>query len=87
MSCRCPYFILHGGYDVLGVRQADKVYQYAKSKGVDVILKYLSEDETGADHCHHDNPTIGQKYMADWLAGLFGIDEKAQLAKTLRPIF
>lgn len=86
-NMKCPYFILHGGYDVLGVKQAEKVYEYAKSKGVDVTLKYMSEDETGADHCQHDNPTIGQEYMADWLAGLFGIDEKTQLEKTLRPIF
>ena len=39
-----------------------------KSKGVDVTLRFVTEDETGAEHCQHDNPTIGQELMADWLA-------------------
>jgi len=73
---RCPYLIVHGGFDVLGVAQAARVHDYAKSKGVNVTLRVLSEDETGADHCQHDNPTIGQEIMADWLKGQFGIDER-----------
>jgi hypothetical protein len=76
-NMRCPYLIVHGGFDVLGVAQASRVYEYAKSKGVDVTLRLLSEKETGADHCQHDNPTIGQEMMADWLADRFGIDERA----------
>jgi pimeloyl-ACP methyl ester carboxylesterase len=72
---RCPYLIVHGGFDVLGVAQAARVHDYAKSKGVKVTLRVLSEDETGADHCQHDNPTIGQEIMADWLQDQFGIDE------------
>jgi hypothetical protein len=31
------------------------------AKGVDVTLRLVSEDETGAEHCQHDNPTIGQE--------------------------
>jgi hypothetical protein len=83
---RCPYLVVHGGYDVLGVRQANQVYEYAKSKGMDVTLEFLGEDETGADHCQHDNPTIGQEIMADWLVDVFGIDERELLTKTLRPL-
>lgn len=56
----CPYLIVHGGYDVLGVDQAQKVYDYAKAHGVDVTLRLVSEEETGAEHCQHDNPTLGQ---------------------------
>src|SRR3546814_1001899 len=37
-NMRCPYLILHGGHDVLGVDQARKVYDYARRKGVDVTL-------------------------------------------------
>lgn len=73
---RCPYLIVHGGYDVHGVQRANKVYDYAKSKGVDVTLKFVTADETGADHCQHDNPTIGQELMLDWLADRLGIDER-----------
>ena len=72
---KCPYLICHGGSDVLSVQQATKVYDYASANGVDVTLRLIEEEETGAEHCQHDNPTLGQEYMADWLADRFGIDE------------
>lgn len=72
---RCPYLIVHGGYDVLGVDQAQKVYDYAKAHGVDVTLRLVTEEETGAEHCQHDNPTLGQELINDWLADRFGIDQ------------
>lgn len=74
---RCSYLIVHGGYDVLGVNQAQKVYDYAKANGVDVTLDLIGEEETGAEHCQHDNPTLGQERVNDWLAERFGIDERA----------
>jgi pimeloyl-ACP methyl ester carboxylesterase len=80
-NMKCPYLIVHGGHDVLGVAAAQKVADYARAKGVDVTLRFVTEDETGADHCQHDNPTIGQELMMDWLAGVFGIDER-QLRKS-----
>jgi pimeloyl-ACP methyl ester carboxylesterase len=83
---KCPYLIVHGGFDVLGVDQATKVYDYAKSKGVDVTLRFLTEEETGADHCQHDNPTIGQEVLADWLADRFGIDQRALGKLALNPL-
>ena len=46
---KCPYLIVHGGHDVLGVAAARRVADYAKSKGVDVTLRFVTEDETGAD--------------------------------------
>jgi hypothetical protein len=44
---------------------------------VDAELVVVSEEQTGADHCQHDNPTLGQEIMADWLVDRFGIDERA----------
>ena len=76
---KCPYFILHGGYDVLTMSAATKAYDSAKANGVDVTLRFLTPEETGAEHCQHDNPTIGQEVMADWLADRFGIDQRALL--------
>ncbi|HVA37020.1 MAG TPA: alpha/beta hydrolase [Candidatus Dormibacteraeota bacterium] len=76
---RCPYLIVHGGYDVLGVSRATTVYEYAKAHDVDVTLKFMSAEETGAEHCQHDNPSIGEEYMFDWLADRFGIDQRALL--------
>ena len=73
---KCPYLVLHGGHDVLGVENSRTVYEYAKSKGVKVTLRLTSEEETGAEHCQHDNPTLGQELMIDWLADLFRIDQR-----------
>ena len=84
-NMRCPYLIVHGGHDVLSVEQAEKVYEHAKESGVDVTLKLFSEEETGAEHCQHDNPTIGEEYMFDWLADRFGIDQRELLARDSRP--
>ncbi|MFM1879932.1 MAG: hypothetical protein RLZZ344_166 [Pseudomonadota bacterium] len=76
---RCPFLVMHGGHDVLTVSQAQKVYDYGKARGKDVTLRLLSEEETGAEHCQHDNPTIGQEILGDWLADRFGIDQRALL--------
>jgi len=84
---RCPFLVLHGGHDVLTVSQAKKVHDYAKSKGVDVTLRLVSEAETGAEHCQHDNPTMGQELLADWLADRFGLDQRRLLAtQALNPL-
>jgi pimeloyl-ACP methyl ester carboxylesterase len=78
-NMRCPYLIVHGGYDVLGVTRANTVYEYGKAHNLDITLKILGADETGAEHCQHDNPGIGQEYMFDWLADRFRIDQQALL--------
>ena len=72
---RCPYLVLHGGHDVLGVETVKIVHDYAKSRGVDVTLRLTDAEETGAEHCQHDNPTLGQEIMMDWLADVFKIDQ------------
>ena len=74
---RCPYLVLHGGHDVLGVENSRTVYEYAKSNGVKVTLRLTSAEETGAEHCQHDNPTLGQELMIDWLADVFRIDQRS----------
>lgn len=81
---RCPYLIVHGAHDMLSVEQATKVYEYANEYGVDATLKLFSDEETGAEHCQHDNPTIGEEYMFDWLADCFSIDQRELLAHSLR---
>ncbi len=85
-NMRCPYLIVHGGYDVLGMSQATRTYEYARAKGVNATLRFVMPEETGAEHCQHDNPTIGQELMADWLADVFGIDQRALAAKSLNPL-
>jgi dienelactone hydrolase len=74
---RCLYLVLHGGHDVLGVENARTVYEYARKKGVKATLRLTSAEETGAEHCQHDNPTLGQELMIDWLADAFRIDQRS----------
>ncbi|MDB5559944.1 MAG: hypothetical protein JWQ36_2878 [Enterovirga sp.] len=82
----CPYLIVHGGHDVLGVQAAQTVYDYAVKAGVNVTFKLVEADTTGAEHCQHDNPTLGQELMLDWLADLFGIDQRTLLRdKLMKP--
>ncbi len=83
---RCPYLVMHGGHDVLTVSQARKVYDYGMAKGVDCTLRLLDAEETGAEHCQHDNPTIGQEILSDWLADRFGIDQAALLKTSANPL-
>lgn len=71
----CPYLIVHGGFDVLGVQQARHTFNAARDAGVDVTLRLLQKEETGAEHCQHDNPTLGQDIIGDWLTDHFGIDQ------------
>lgn len=80
---KCPYLIVHGGHDVLGVTRATTVYEEAKARGVDVTLRFVTEEETGADHCQHDNPTIGQELVNDWLADRLGIDQQKLSSRAL----
>lgn len=72
---RCPYLVLHGGHDVLGVETVKLVYDYAKARGINVTLRLTNAEETGAEHCQHDNPTLGQEIMLDWLCDIFKIDQ------------
>jgi len=44
-------------------------------------LRIVDPEDTGVEHCQHDNPTIGQEYLNDWLADVFGIDQR-ELLKT-----
>jgi dipeptidyl aminopeptidase/acylaminoacyl peptidase len=73
---KCPYLVLHGGHDVLGVETVKQVHDYAKARGIDVTLVLTEAEGTGAEHCQHDNPTLGQEIMIDWLADRFGIDQR-----------
>lgn len=83
---KCPYLILHGGHDVLTVSAAQKTYDQAKANGVNATLRILDPEETGAEHCQHDNPTIGQEVLCDWLADIFGINQKALLRECWNPL-
>ena len=85
--------VIHGrGDNVLAqtlalIQYGDYVaYYVAIANGVDATMRVLEPDETGAEHCQHDNPTIGQEVLADWLADKFGIDQRALLKTSFNPL-
>jgi predicted alpha/beta-fold hydrolase len=72
--------LLHAKEDVLGAQDPVAAAEYARSKGVNITYRVVTAEETGADHCQHDNPTLGSDIIADWLAQQLGIDQ-ASLVK------
>jgi dienelactone hydrolase len=68
----CPYLIVHGVHDFFGDEQADLAYEGIKAAGVDAELRLVTPEETGADHCQHDNPTLGLEIIGDWFAKKLG---------------
>ena len=65
---RCPYLIVQGAHDFLGLQTALDAFECAKRHGVAVTLKVFTAEETGASHCQADNPGPGQAFVCDWLA-------------------
>jgi dipeptidyl aminopeptidase/acylaminoacyl peptidase len=63
----CPWLIVQGEHDFLGVQTARDAFDFARAAGVAVDFKVFSAEETGAAHCQADNPTLGQELVWDWL--------------------
>lgn len=64
----CPYLIVQGEHDFLGLQTAVDAFHFAKASGVPVELKVFDAEETGASHCQADNPALGQEFICDWIA-------------------
>lgn len=64
---RCPYLIVQGEHDFLGLQTALDAQRCALKAGLDVELKVFGGAETGASHCQADNPTLGQEFIWDWM--------------------
>jgi DNA repair exonuclease SbcCD nuclease subunit len=65
---KCPYLIVHGDHDFFGREQYELAVDSVRQAGIDVTVRVVEPDETGADHCQHDNPTIGNEIIGDWFA-------------------
>lgn len=65
---RCPYLIVQGEHDFLGLQTALDAFEHATRCGVDVELRIFTGEETGASHCQADNPALGMEFICDWLA-------------------
>lgn len=74
---RCPYLVVQGEADFLGLQTAVDAYERARSEGVDATLRIFTAEETGASHCQVDNTTFGMEFVCDWLADRLGIRQRA----------
>jgi hypothetical protein len=83
---RCSCLIVHGRHDVLRVPAARKTYDSATERGFDVALRIIDPDDTDAEHCQYDDPTIGQKVLCNWVTDHFGIDQAALLDPAYNPL-
>jgi hypothetical protein len=76
-NIRCPYLIVQGEHDFLGLQTARDAFECARTGGVPVELRVFTAEETGASHCQADNPTLGQEFVWDWIAIQLGIAQTA----------
>ncbi len=66
---RCPTLVTFGERDWLDIGNATEMCRVLKESGADVTLKVFSAAETAASHAQTDNPTIGNEFILDWIAG------------------
>jgi pimeloyl-ACP methyl ester carboxylesterase len=64
----CPLLIVSGELDAFGNDNARKVHAEAERAGVQVDIRWISPEETGAAHCQIDNPTLAMEFICDWFA-------------------
>ena len=65
----CPWLIVQGEHDFLGLGTARDAFDFARAAGVTAEFRVFGAEETGAAHCQADNPTLGQELVWDWLQG------------------
>ena len=68
--CRCLVAAGSDWASTVGLKagQAAKYCDFLREGGVDISLRILSAAETAASHAQVDNPTVGNKFIFDWLA-------------------
>ncbi len=76
----CPTLVTFGERDWLDIGHATEMCNVLRDAGADVTLKVFSAAETAASHAQTDNPTIGNEFIFDWIAGRL---DTVQAAETL----
>jgi len=68
------------------LQEDNPIEKVSENKLPNVTLHFVMPEETRAEHCQHDSPTIGQELMADWLADVFGIDRRDLMTRFFNPL-
>jgi hypothetical protein len=64
----CPVLITVGGEGWLESDVVTDLFERLKSYQADISLKIFESSETAAAQGHHDNPTLVNEFIFDWVA-------------------
>jgi dienelactone hydrolase len=64
----CPVLITVGGQGWLQSSVVTDLFERLKSYHLDISLKIFESSETAAAQGHHDNPTLANEFIFDWVA-------------------
>ena len=64
----CPVLITVGGQGWLQSGVVTDLFERLKSYHPDISLKIFESSETAAAQGHHDNPTLANEFIFDWVA-------------------
>ena len=64
----CPVLITVGGQGWLDSSVVADLFERLKAHHADISLKIFESSETAAAQGHHDNPTLANEFIFDWLA-------------------
>ncbi|MEH2533227.1 dienelactone hydrolase [Bradyrhizobium sp. AZCC 1588] len=69
----CPVLITVGGQGWLKSSVVTDLFERLKSYHPDISLKIFESSETAAAQGHHDNPTLANEFIFDWVADRLGL--------------
>jgi dienelactone hydrolase len=64
----CPVLITVGGQGWLKSDVVTDLFERLKARHRDISLKIFDSSETAAAQAHHDNPTLANEFIFDWVA-------------------
>jgi pimeloyl-ACP methyl ester carboxylesterase len=67
-NIRCPILVALGEHDWLDADHVTRCCNALIAGGLRLDLKIFAASETAASHAQHDNPTIGNEFIFDWIA-------------------
>lgn len=68
----CPVLVTVGGQGWLNSSVVADLFERLKTHHRDISLKIFESSETAAAQGHHDNPTLANEFIFDWVADRFG---------------
>jgi dienelactone hydrolase len=68
LKIQCPVLITLGGQGWLKSDMVAEMFERLKTYQPDISLRIFESSETAAAQGHHDNPTLANEFIFDWIA-------------------